>query len=480
MYRKAAKDWMQHFDFMVIDIICLELSYLTAYYIRNGFNNPLEKTVYRSLLLVFLLIDIIVIGYGSSLKNTLKRGYYRECVMTFRHVCLVILFGTFFLFITQMGTLHSRIVLLLTAVFYFITSYVSRLIWKRYLLSKNVLLNGRSSLLIVTTKDAFERTIAEIKKNNFGRFRVTGVAIIDTDMTGQVVDGIPIVANIDTAAEYVCREWIDEVFVKLPPEAPLCKDLINQFVAMGVAVHLNMNNAGGLSGQKQTVEQIGPYVVLTTSINMTTITESFVKRFLDICGGIVGCILTGVLLLIIAPCIYIKSPGPIFFSQVRIGQNGKKFKLYKFRSMYLDAEERKKELMKKNRVGDGMMFKLDYDPRIIGSEMGNGKGIGNFIRKYSLDEFPQFWNVLKGDMSLVGTRPPTLDEWEKYALHHRTRLAVKPGITGIWQVSGRSNITDFEEVVKMDTSYILKWSVGLDLRIIAKTLMVVLRQNGAM
>ena len=141
------------------------------------------------------------------------------------------------------------------------------------------------------------------------------------------------------------------------------------------------------------------------------------KRSLDIIGGLAGCILTGIIFIFVAPAIYIQSPGPIFFSQIRVGKNGKKFKMYKFRSMYMDAEERKKELMKDNRVEDGMMFKLEFDPRVIGNKiLPNGEkktGIGNFIRKTSLDEFPQFLNVLKGDMSLVGTRPPTLDEWEK-------------------------------------------------------------------
>ena len=135
-------------------------------------------------------------------------------------------------------------------------------------------------------------------------------------------------------------------------------------------------------------------------------------------------LLTGIIFIFVAPIIYIKSPGPIFFKQVRIGKNGKKFNIYKFRSMYMDAEERKKELMAQNDIKDGMMFKMDNDPRII-------KGIGNFIRDYSLDEFPQFWNVLIGDMSLVGTRPPTVDEWEKYEMHHRSRLAFKPGLTGM-------------------------------------------------
>lgn len=142
----------------------------------------------------------------------------------------------------------------------------------------------------------------------------------------------------------------------------------------------------------------------------------------------------------------------------------------------MDAEERKKELMNQNRVQGGMMFKIENDPRII----GGANGIGNFIRKYSIDEFPQFWNVLKGDMSLVGTRPPTVDEWEKYDLHHRARLATKPGITGMWQVSGRSNITDFEDVVKLDKKYIAEWSVGLDIKILLKTVLVVLRHEGAM
>ena len=141
--------------------------------------------------------------------------------------------------------------------------------------------------------------------------------------------------------------------------------------------------------------------------------------------------------------------------------------------MYPDAEKRKKELMEQNRVSDGRMFKMEADPRII-------KGIGHFIRKTSLDEFPQFWNVLKGDMSLVGTRPPTVDEWEKYELHHRARLAIKPGITGMWQVSGRSEITDFEEVVKLDTEYIENWSIGLDLRLLLKTVLVVLKGSGSM
>ena len=140
--------------------------------------------------------------------------------------------------------------------------------------------------------------------------------------------------------------------------------------------------------------------------------------------------------------------------------------------MYMDAEERKKELMKQNNVKDGMLFKMDDDPRII-------KGVGHFIRKTSLDEFPQFWNILKGDMSLVGTRPPTMDEYNQYELHHKSRLAAKPGLTGMWQISGRSDMTDFEEIVKLDNEYIMNWSFGLDIKIILKTFLVVIARKGS-
>ena len=150
----------------------------------------------------------------------------------------------------------------------------------------------------------------------------------------------------------------------------------------------------------------------------------------------------------------------------------------------MDAEARKAELMKENRLGDGKMFKLDFDPRVIGNRIlpdGTKKtGIGDFIRRTSLDEFPQFFNVLKGDMSLVGTRPPLISETNLYEPHHKARLAIKPGITGMWQVSGRSDITDFEEVVNLDKEYINNWNIGLDIKILTRTVFLVAKGEGAM
>jgi len=141
------------------------------------------------------------------------------------------------------------------------------------------------------------------------------------------------------------------------------------------------------------------------------------------------------------------------------------------RTMYVDAEERKAELMAQNEIKGGLMFKIKSDPRVT--------PVGRILRKTSLDELPQFFNVLKGDMSLVGTRPPTVDEVKKYKTYHRRRISFKPGLTGMWQVSGRSNITDFEEVVRLDTKYIDEWSIWLDIIIILKTIWVVLRKKDA-
>ena len=370
-------------------------------------------------------------------------------------------------------TICSGGTVLYMTVLYLLVSYLTRILWKDQL-KRKMRSSMKRSLLIITTKSMLDTVVYNIRNFNYEMFHVAGVAVIDCDMVGHDCgDSITVVANADTVADYVCREWVDEVFVNLPDDAPYPETLLNQLTEMGAVVHMKLAKTSNLIGEKKFVERLGIYTVLTTSINYATTKQLFMKRALDILGGLVGCLITLILTVILGPLIYIQSPGPIFFSQVRVGKNGKKFKIYKFRSMYMDAEERKKELMAQNDIKDGMMFKMDNDPRII-------KGIGNFIRDYSLDEFPQFFNVLKGDMSLVGTRPPTVDEWEKYELHHRARLAIKPGLTGMWQVSGRSEITDFEEVVKLDTKYISEWSFMLDIKILFKTVLIVLGQKGSM
>lgn len=193
-----------------------------------------------------------------------------------------------------------------------------------------------------------------------------------------------------------------------------------------------------------------------------------IKRLVDILGALVGLALTAIVAVPVAIAMQLDNPGPLLYSQIRCGLNGEKFRIWKFRSMVVDAEQLK-HLVKNE--AQGHIFKNENDPRIT--------RVGRFLRKTSLDELPQFWNVLTGEMSLVGTRPPTPDEVKHYQPHHWKRLSVKPGMTGEWQVNGRSMIKDFEAIVGLDVAYQYKWSVAYDLYLILKTVKVVFTKSGA-
>ena len=481
MYKKGSKGWFKHGDFLVLDLICLHIAFVLSYVIRHGFINPYRIEVYRSMAIFLTMADIMIIFLFETLKNVLKRGYYKEFAAIVQQTLILELLATLYLFSVQGGFIYSRITLYAMGLIYLLLTYFVRLGWKRLLRKR--LKDERTSLIIITTESMAESVVHEIVDYSFERYKLAGIVVIDKNMEGQSVHKIPVVATVRTAADFVCREWVDEALVVMPPRDPLPEQLINQLSETGITVHINVGQLPEFEGKRQFVEKIGRYTVLSTSINYATDKQLLGKRILDIIGGLVGCLITIVLFIFIAPAIKKESPGPVFFTQTRIGKNGRKFKMYKFRSMYMNAEEMKKELMDQNNMKDGMMFKMDFDPRVIGNKiLPNGQkktGIGDFIRRTSLDEFPQFFNVLKGDMSLVGTRPPTLDEWEKYELRHRARLSIKPGITGLWQVSGRSKITDFEEVVKLDKQYITDWSMGLDFRILFKTIQSVIKKDGA-
>lgn len=483
MFRKSSKGWLKHFDFIVIDLLSLQIAFAISYMLRHGFHNPYENYLYRNMACFLVFADVAVIFFFETFRGVLKRGFYKEFNITVKQAFLVELIVVAYVFTIQSGEEYSRLVLYLMGAVYVVVTYTARVCWKNYLVKK-MKTGEERSLLIVTTSDIAETVVSNIIKHNYEMFHIAGLVITDKDLVGASVEGVPVVATEETAVDYVCKEWVDEVFVHLSKNYLIPQKLMDTLEETGVTIHLNLASIENPSGRKQLVEKVGDYTVLTTSMNYMTTKQAFMKRSLDILGGLVGCLLTGIIFLFVAPAIYIQSPGPIFFSQTRVGKNGKLFKIYKFRSMYMDAEERKKELMKHNRVGDGKMFKMEFDPRVIGNKvLPNGErktGVGEFIRKTSLDEFPQFWNVLRGQLSLVGTRPPLVEETMLYSPHHRARLAVKPGITGMWQVSGRSEITDFEEVVRLDTQYINEWSFGLDLRILFKTVKVVLTGEGSM
>ena len=483
MYKKNVQSWVKHLDFILLDMLCLNVAFVAAYLLRNGWCYPYEDDNYISLAVILTLVDFAVLIVNQTMKNVLRRGYIKEFMQTAKHVLLVELIITFYLFATKTGAIYSRIILGAFAIFYGILSYLVRICWKKYLRSGKLKLD-KAALYIITTSDQAQEVVGRYLRECASHYLLVGVCLLDKDQAEGNIHGVPVNTTKDTVLPYLCREWVDEAVVSVPGSQPYPDELVDKLVEMGIVVHVEIHNSTRLEWQRQEIEKIAGKQVLTVGLSMATYPEIILKRAMDILGGLVGSLMTLVLTLIIGPMIFIKSPGPIFFTQTRVGKNGKLFKMYKFRSMYPDAEKRKAELMAQNRVDSGLMFKLDYDPRIIGCEKRPDgtvkKGIGNFIRDYSLDEFPQFWNVLKGDLSLVGTRPPTVDEWEKYDLHHRARLAIKPGITGMWQVSGRSKITDFEQVVELDKKYIREWSIGLDCRILLQTFRAVLKKEGSM
>ena len=483
MYQKESEGWFKHIDFILIDLICLQLAFYLGYVMKGLGVNPYANLVYRNMAVVLAFADLATMFMLDTLHHVTQRGRYRELIATVGNTAVVGLLGIAYLFVIQEGEAFSRLMLGITLVLYFVLAYVTRLLWKKVLASGKWERNCRS-LMIVTTKAEAQSVIETVQANNYGKFVLSGLVILDKDMTGKVIGGVKVVASAEDAPMYVCQQWIDEVLVVVPDEDPYPEKLLRKMEETGVTIHLKLSKIAAAEDRPQFVEKIGSYTVLTTSLNYASPKQLLFKRVMDIAGGLVGCLLTCIIFIFVAPIIYISSPGPIFFSQERIGKNGKKFKIYKFRSMYMDAEARKAELMKQNRVADGKMFKLDFDPRVIGNKIlpdGTKKtGIGNFIRVTSLDEFPQFFNVLKGDMSLVGTRPPLPGEVSEYEIHHRARLAIKPGITGMWQVSGRSDITDFEEVVRLDTKYIKEWSPALDIKILFKTVKTVLGKEGSM
>ena len=521
MYKRNSQNWVKHFDFIVLDVLAQQIAFVLSYciYYHESFVLPYASGNYQIIAVLLILIHVVFAVLFDMMHNVMKRGYYVELSQSVKHALIDFAAVTVLLFILKMSTTYSRVILTVTFALYCVISWCLRIIWKKILNHVGKRIISRTMLLV-----ADESNVQSIlrRSNAYEEMTITGVVLLNRDAEGETICGLPIVANLDDAAMYICREWVDEVFIYPNSLADIERisgnadtepqkevaflnyseeenyygsddlfeeetdnkivELIQQCREMAVPLHIRLG-IKGLSG-KSFVEKVNGYNVLTCTVNYASPLQLLIKRLMDIVGGLIGSLIALVILLIVGPKIKRESPGPVIFKQERIGLNGKRFKLYKIRSMYMDAEERKAEFLKDNRNADGMMFKMEFDPRVIGNEIlpdGTKKtGIGDYIRTHSLDEFPQFWNVLKGDMSLVGTRPPTVDEWQKYQYHHRARLSFKPGITGMWQTSGRSTITNFEEVVKLDTEYIENWSIGLDIRLLVKTIKVLFTKDGAM
>jgi exopolysaccharide biosynthesis polyprenyl glycosylphosphotransferase len=295
---------------------------------------------------------------------------------------------------------------------------------------------------------------------------------VDQKCQGQIIKGIPVIANLENMLEASREIALDGVFINVSYQNYSYFDarkVLHDFQEMGVVVHVNID-ALELDVTDKVIENLGFFKVVSYASRLYEPGQMILKRLMDIIGSLIGLMITFIFAVFVIPAICIESKGSPLYTQIRVGKNGRRFKMYKFRSMYLDADVRKKELMEKNEM-QGAMFKIQNDPRIT--------KVGKIIRKFSIDELPQFLNVLKGDMSLVGTRPPTVEEVEQYRTEQKRRLSVTPGMTGLWQTSGRNNIYNFDEIVKLDLEYIDQWSLGLDIRLLIKTVIVCFRGNGA-
>ena len=463
---------VKHIDFIFIDLFCVEISFVLAIITRYGLTDFIailtnstgeDYKAFRLVNVVLILAYLVFMLFTGPHTGIVKRGHLKE----FWNVFILnseILFTLFaFLYVIKVSAIYSR--LMIGYFFLFDIAIMMLLRTFRKEILKIKFLDGSESagVLLVAQTDTAETFIHTLMNNNSGFYHFKGIIFTDNYSESEFM-GIPVIKQKDML-NYVKLNPINDVFMLTKSGGRLA----SQFINMGITVHRamdletpNMINAS--------LNQIGNYTVITSTISRATLGELLIKRVCDIVFSLIGLVFTAILMVFLAPVIKLQAPGPVLFKQTRVGKNGKTFTMYKFRSMYIDAEERKKELMSQNEM-KGLMFKMENDPRIFPA--------GNFMRKASIDELPQFWNIFKGDMSLIGTRPPTLDEYENYKRHHMSRLAMKPGLTGMWQVSGRSDIKDFEEIVRLDNEYIRNFSIGLDIKIFFKTIGTVLGMKGS-
>ena len=417
-------------------------------------------------LLVFLMVVHTISYYISAYSKNFKyRSLAEECIQTLKYI-LVYIFLSCIVFpilepnIPYLSLINLLCIVAVNSMMLMVVNIWIRKIWK--VLSHQKKYTQR--ILLVTTRARIERVLEQLSTYEYGY--VSAICIVD-DRSFEY-SNVEVV-HLDNLVTYATRAVVDQVLINLPSEKFMVADFISQFEIMGLPVAVNIAILDVVTNSEKAIQRFGDSSVVNFSTTFYRSSDIALKRVIDIMGSLVGLIICGLVSIFLVPLIK-RDGGPAIFVQDRVGRNGRVFKFYKFRSMRVDAEEIKKELMSQNQMQGGM-FKIENDPRIT--------KIGHFIRKASLDELPQFWNVLKGDMSLVGTRPPTLDEYMTYTPEQKRRLSFKPGITGLWQISGRSNITNFDDVVKLDITYLDGWTIWKDIEILLKTIKVVFMKNGA-
>lgn len=456
---------------LAVDLLSIVIAYILAVILRFGVVDlEVRKVMHYMICLCFMLFCAVFGLFMDWNRDFSKRGYLVELSMVIRNNVIMFVAVGCFLFLIKQAEFFSRLLFGYFAIFNVLLTYILHVIVKKLMRKYLHSENGRVRVMLVLEEEGLEETVAEIQSNLQINYEISAIVVLDMVDMEKECNGIPIIANRNSMMEEARQLPLDEVFIKAEKESTASlREMIRDFETMGVLCHYSIDIIEW-HDKESSIGKFGSHTVVTYSLYSVDYGRRLIKRLIDIAGGIVGLLITALLTPFVAIAIKLDSKGPVFFSQIRIGKNGRRFKIYKFRSMYIDAEARKKELMDKNEM-KGLMFKMEDDPRIT--------KVGKFIRKTSIDELPQFYNILKGDMSLVGTRPPTEDEFTQYSLYYRRRLCMTPGLTGMWQVSGRSDIEDFEEVVKLDLEYIDNWSLGLDIKILFKTVWVIFTGRGS-
>lgn len=447
-----------------LDVLFLALSYILAYFIASSLRNLHGITEFVWVPVIYIPIWILImLTLGMYNKTTFN--YNDRVIRNILFASFISsMFLTFIMFFIK-ETLCSKTMFVTFVITTVVMTIVERIIYIHFV--NKFRSNNAANVIFVGVPEKALEYAYYIRKTNL-KINVLGYISVLKNKPFKSKKTLGYIGDLE---EVLKNNPVDQVIFTLPTGyvgefekyVCLCEE-------MGVTVKMIVD-LYDLKIAKTYMTYIGTLPVITFHSVSVNSCELAMKRFLDIVGSLVGLFITGIACIFIIPAIKLSDPGPVLFSQNRVGLNGRIFKIYKFRTMYVDAEARKKELMKQNEVNGGLMFKIKADPRIT--------NVGKFLRKTSLDELPQFINVLKGEMSLVGTRPPTVDEVNKYENYHRRRISFKPGLTGMWQVSGRSNITDFDKVVSLDTQYIDEWSLWLDIKIIFKTILVVLKKGDA-
>ena len=416
--------------------------------------------------LPFLMVVHVISYYVSDYSKNFKyRSSAEELIQTIKYEFVYLLLAVVILplltpYLPYLSLYNLLWIVGCNTLFILVLNLFIRKVWKFLSHMKKY----TQRILLVTTRARVERVLKQLSTYDYGY--VSAVSIVDDE---HFESSNFTIVTLDNLVTYATRSVVDQVVINLPSESFLIADFVSRFETMGLPVAVNIAALDFVTNSEKAIQQFGDSSVVNFSTTFYRSSDIALKRVIDIIGSLVGLIICGLVSIFLVPLIK-RDGGPAIFVQDRVGRNGRVFKFYKFRSMRVDAEEIQKELMSQNQMQGGM-FKIENDPRIT--------KIGHFIRKTSLDELPQFWNVLKGDMSLVGTRPPTLDEYMTYTPEQKRRLSFKPGITGLWQISGRSNIKNFDEVVKLDVTYLDGWTIWKDIEILLKTIKVVVMKDGA-